>query len=304
MTLVSQKIPLWTPLTLLTSKSSIPPIQASDCQVDLNRIPLFLEEKTGAEKALKCSQPLTDLEASKILTDLTLEEMETKLAELRIQAFANLDWVEDMKNTTSRMAEEAMVMKEQMESMMASMPSQAMLASLPPQELLATFVSSPQLSKIISSLNVILEEMEVMMKDTGMEVEFQQLKVMMENIGSLPSFTVNQTSVASIFKDWNFVATRLVEILNLTPATISSLAMQAISPAPLVLLSLRSSSLVSSLCRQENPPLIHNPLIETHPQWGNAFALRHLLHLGAPQPHRQPLLLPQQLLCSPAHCLP
>ena len=253
MTFASRKIPLWSPLTLLTSNSTTS-TTSTDCKVDLNQIPLFLEGKTGAEKVLRCPTPLTELEADAILSDLALDQMlETKLTELRLEALANLGWIEDMKNTSSRMAEEVVRMKEQVESMLASMPSKAMLAALPPQELLATFVASPQLSKLISSLNIILEEMSVLMADTSMEVEFQQLKDLMEEIGSLPAFTVDETSVASIFKDWDLVSSRLEEVLSLSPTTISRLALQSISPAPLVLLSLRSSALVSALCRQEHP---------------------------------------------------
>ena len=202
------------------------------------------------EKVLRCPTPLTELEATKILADLTLDQqIESKLTELRLQALANLGWIEDMKNMTSRMAEEVVRMKEQMGSMLASMPSKAMLAALPPKELLATMVASPQLPKLISSLHIILEEMSVVMADTEMEMEFQQLKDLMKEISLLPAFTVDETSVASIFKDWNFVATNLMEILSLSPATISNLAMKSISPAPLVLLSLRSSAFVSDLCR-------------------------------------------------------
>ena len=269
LTFASKKIPLWSPLTLLTGSNY--PTNSTDCKVDLNKIPLFLEEKIGAEKILRCPTPLTaEFEATKILADLALDELlETKLTELRLQTLANLGWIEDMEITTSRMAEEVVRMKEQMESMLASMPSKAMLAALPPQELLATLVASPQLSKLISSLNIIMEEMSVMMADTGMEVEFQQLKDLMKEISSLPAFTVDETSVASIFKDWSFVASSLIEILSLSPATISSLALQSISPAPLVLLSLRSSALVSTLCRQEHPhiqSLIYQNLLI---QWAN-----------------------------------
>ena len=256
MTFASRKIPLWSPLTLFTSDSttSTTSTTLTDCKVDLNQLPLFLEEKTGAERVLRCPTPLTELEADAILADLALDQLlETKLTELRLEALANLGWIEDMKNTSSRMAEEVVRMKEQVESMLASMPSKAMLAALPPQELLATLVASPQLSKLIRSLNTILEEMSLLMADTGMEVEFQQLKDLMEEIGSLPAFTVDETSVASIFKDWNLVGSSLEEVLSLSQSTISRLALQSISPAPLVLLSLRSSALVSALCRQEHP---------------------------------------------------
>lgn len=250
MTFASRKIPLWTPLSLLTSNST----DLTDCKVDLNQIPLFLEEKTGAEKILRCAAPLSELEANAILAELALDQLlETKLSELRLQTLANLGWIDDMKNTSSRMAEEVVRMKEQVESMLASMPSKATLAALPPRELLATLVASPQLSKLISSLNIILEEMSVMMANTGMEVQFQQLQDLMEEIGSLPAFTLDETIVASIFKDWDLVGSSLEEILSLSPSTISKLALQSISPAPLVLLSLRSSALVSALCRQEHP---------------------------------------------------
>ena len=273
LTFASRKIPLWSPLTLLTGSNY--PTNSTHCKVDLNKIPLFLEEKTGAEKVLRCPTSLTEFEATKLLDDLALDELlETKLTELRLQTLANLGWIEDLEITTSRMAEEVVRMKEQMESMLASMPSKAMLAALPPQELLATLVASPQLSKLISSLNIILEEMSVAMADTGMEVEFQQLKDLMKEISSLPAFTVDETSVASIFKDWSFVASSLIEILSLSPATISSLALQSISPAPLVLLSLRSSALVSALCRQEHPhiqSLIYQNLLNQ--QWANMTVL-------------------------------
>ena len=223
LTFASRKIPLWSPLTHFTSNSTT---LAFDCQVDLNQIPLFLEEKTVAEKVLRCPKPLTHLQTTKILADLALEELpETKLTELRLQTLSNLGWMEDMKNTSSRMAEEVVRMTEQMESMWALMPSKAMLAALPPQELLATLVASPQLSKLIRSVNIILEEMSVLMADTGMEAEFQKLKNLMEEIGSLPSFTVDQTSLASIVKDWNVVSSSLEEILNLSETTISRLAL-------------------------------------------------------------------------------
>ena len=230
LTFASRKIPLWSPLTNLitplTRFTSNLTTLASDCQVDLNQIPLLLEEKTGVEKVLRCSKPLTDLQATKILADLALEELpETKLTELRLQTLSNLGWIEEMKNTSSRMAEEVVRMTEQMESMWALMPSKAMLAALPPQEILATMVASPQLSKIIRSVNIILEEMSVLMVDTVMEAEFQKLKSLMEEIGSLPAFTVDQTSLASIFKDWNLVRSSLEEILNLSETTISRLAL-------------------------------------------------------------------------------
>ena len=207
----------------------------------MNRIAIFLEEKTGAETALRCSTTLlSPSEANTILTKIAQDATETKLSELRLKSLANLGWINDVENMTSRMAEELTKVKEEVESMASSMPSTTLLAALPPQELLATLVASPQLSQVISSLNIILEEMSVLM-----EVQFQQLRDMMEKIGSLPAFTVEETSLASIFKDWDTVATSL----DLSLEEVSNLGLQSLSPAPLVLLSLRSSALVSTLCR-------------------------------------------------------
>ena len=216
----------------------------------MNRIAIFLEEKTGAETALRCSTTtLSPSEANTILTKIAQDATETKLSELRLKSLANLGWIADVENMTSRMAEELTKVKEEVESMASSMPSTTLLAALPPQELLATLVASPQLSQVISSLNIILEEMSVLMKDSAMEVQFQQLRDMMEKIGSLPAFTVEETSLASIFKDWDMVATSLIAMLNLSLEEVSNLGLESLSPAPLVLLSLRSSALVSTLCR-------------------------------------------------------
>ena len=249
MTFASKKLPLWTPIAQLTPNLTT----AIDCEVDLNRISSFLEEKTGAETALRCSTtPLSPSEANTILTKISQDATETKLSELRLKSLANLGWINDVENMTSRMAEEMTKVKEEVESMASSMPSTTLLAALPPQELLATLVASPQLSQVISSLNIILEEMSVLMKDSSMEVEFQQLRDMMEKIGSLPAFTVEETSLASIFKDWDTVATSLVTTLNLSLEEVSNLGLESLSPAPLVLLSLRSSALVSTLCRSAN----------------------------------------------------
>ena len=264
----------------------------------MNRIPSFLEEKTGAETALRCSTtPLSPSEANTILTKIAREATETKLSELRLKSLANLGWIDDVENMTSRMAEEMTKVKEQVESMASSMPSTTLLAALPPQELLATLVASPQLSQVISSLNIILEEMSVLMKDSAMEVQFQQLKDMMEKVGSLPAFTVEETSLASIFKDWDMVATSLTTTLNLSLEEVSNLGLESLSPAPLVLLSLRSSALVSTLCRSGNPsiiPLNKKPSpnadtcpnsLKNVPQRPNGPAVSDLPDLSAAQPH-------------------
>ena len=210
---------------------------------------------------------------------------------------ANLGWINDVENMTSRMAEELTKVKEEVESMASSMPSTTLLAALPPQELLATLVASPQLSQVISSLNIILEEMSVLMKDSGMEVEFQQLRDMIEKIGSLPAFTVEETSLASIFKDWDTVATSLTTTLNLVLEEVSNLGLKSLSPAPLVLLSLRSSALVSTLCRSGNPsiiPLNKKPSpnadtcpnsLKNVPQRPDGPAVSDLPDLSAAQPH-------------------